>query len=258
MHALDQVARVTGEARFNVWARELADTAIRRFSYTPPAGGPRRMFWKMSIDLSRPLVASMGQHDALAGYVACMELEATAARLSPTVEGPRLDGLARELAVMLETQDLSTDDPLGLGGLLLDAFAVGRLAREGAPVEATLLERLLADAQEGLAAYARHGETRPAEYRLAFRELGLAIGLHAVARMVAESEAQVGGVAIGRKARAELAALARYDGLANAVERFWLELANQRARSFIEHLDINEVMLATSLVPEGYLGSSPR
>jgi hypothetical protein len=65
-------------------------------------------------------------------------------------------------------------------------------------------------------------------------------------------------VAIGRKVRAEVAALARYADLANAVERFWLEPANQRARSFTEHLDINEVMLATSLVPGGYLGSRLR
>ena len=39
------------------------------------------MYWKMSIDLSRPLVASMGQHDPLDGFVTCAELDATACAL---------------------------------------------------------------------------------------------------------------------------------------------------------------------------------
>ena len=39
MHALDQVARATGEPRFNVWARELADAAHRAFTYAPRGGG---------------------------------------------------------------------------------------------------------------------------------------------------------------------------------------------------------------------------
>ena len=38
----------------------------------------KRMYWKLSIDLSRPLVASMGQHDPLDGLVTCAQLEATA------------------------------------------------------------------------------------------------------------------------------------------------------------------------------------
>src|SRR6266536_2113486 len=35
MHALDQVARQTGQARFNLWARELAQTAYRAFMCVP-------------------------------------------------------------------------------------------------------------------------------------------------------------------------------------------------------------------------------
>lgn len=37
------------------------------------------MYWKMSIDLDRPQVRSMGHHDPLEGYVACAQLAATAA-----------------------------------------------------------------------------------------------------------------------------------------------------------------------------------
>jgi hypothetical protein len=59
MHALDQVARELRQPLFNnTWARELAETAHRSFTCGPR--GKRRMVWKMSIDLSQPLVPSMG------------------------------------------------------------------------------------------------------------------------------------------------------------------------------------------------------
>lgn len=52
MHALDQTTRSTGQATFNVWARELAETAYRTFTYALPGSKRKRMYWKMSIDLS--------------------------------------------------------------------------------------------------------------------------------------------------------------------------------------------------------------
>src|SRR5690606_20880465 len=79
MVALDQVARITRDRAVAVWARELADTAHRHFVYD--AHGKRRMYWKLSIDLSRPQVPSMGHHDPLDGYITCLQLDATAALL---------------------------------------------------------------------------------------------------------------------------------------------------------------------------------
>jgi hypothetical protein len=38
------------------------------------------MYWKMGIDLSRPLVPSMGQHDPMDGFVTYNELQVTAAK----------------------------------------------------------------------------------------------------------------------------------------------------------------------------------
>jgi hypothetical protein len=35
MHALDQLTRSTGKPQFNVWARELAETAYHAFTYIP-------------------------------------------------------------------------------------------------------------------------------------------------------------------------------------------------------------------------------
>jgi hypothetical protein len=38
------------------------------------------------------------------------------------------------------------------------------------------------------------------------------------------------------------------------IEIFWLESCNQKSDTWLEHLDINRVMLATSLVPDGFFG----
>ena len=70
MHALDQVTRWSGDPTFNIWARELAEAAHRAFTHMPDGAASsdrRRMHWKMSVDLSRPLVASTGHHDPLDG-----------------------------------------------------------------------------------------------------------------------------------------------------------------------------------------------
>jgi hypothetical protein len=60
MHALDQVARSTGQAMFNQWARELALVSHSAFTHVPLGSSRPRMYWKLSVDLSRPLVVSMG------------------------------------------------------------------------------------------------------------------------------------------------------------------------------------------------------
>jgi hypothetical protein len=243
MHALDQVARATHEARYNQWARELDATAFRAFTYVPAPPQPtRRMHWKMSIDLSRPLVASMGQHDPLDGYITTLELRATAAALAPAQ--PDLAEESREYAAMARRGNWATDDPLGIGGLLVDAWRVQQLAQQRADVEPHLFDHLLDAAHNGLALYIRGGDLQlPARYRLAFRELGLAIGLHAVERMQAAARGQ----------RAQLEALAQYVPLAGDIEAFWLDPTQQRSATWIEHQDINTVMLATSLVPDGDL-----
>jgi hypothetical protein len=246
MHALDQVARWTGQAKFNVWARELAEVAFRAFTYIPASGstGGRRMHWKMSVDLSRPLVPSMGHHDPLDGYITFRQLQATAARLDVANVGPSLAVEAAELAAMIP-DDLATSDPLGLGGLLADAWRCEQLRQENAISTAELRDRLIADGLVGLDAYGFDDSLRmPASYRLAFRELGLAIGLAAVPPLAAGD---------GPGSPPHVDRLVRFVPLRTEIEDFWLRADHQRTATWLEHRDINEVMLATSLVPEGYL-----
>jgi hypothetical protein len=200
MHALDITARATGDARYAAWARELYDVARQRFVHG------HYMVWKMSIDLSRPQVASMGQHDALDGYIMGIQL------------GRPCD----VFRTMVDPEALATADPLGLGGLLVDAHRLALLGRDP-----QLREDLLAAARIGLRAYRQWPDhALPVGDRLAFRELGLAIGLHAEPLD---------------------------DALRDDLLRFWLHPLHWGAR-WREHEDINEVTLATALMPHGFLG----
>ena len=119
---------------------------------------------------------------------------------------------------MVDPRGLATDDPLGLGGLLVDARRAERLAM------ADLAHAIRSAADAGLL---RHRLRSHAHGRLAFRELGLAIGL---------------------------AASGAHPAVRAEIEAHWLDAAQRRSASYADHEDINDVMLATSLAPEGYLG----
>ena len=250
MHALDQVARATGQSSFNLWARELAQTAFDAFTYLPSPAGLRHMYWKMSIDLSRALVPSMGQHDPLDGYITYLELRSTAATMPAAPSGPDLANETSQFADMLDKRNLATADPLGIGGLLYDACRVHRLMQHTTLSDERLLEDLLAASLIGLRYYADSEElSGPSEYRLAFRELGLAIGLHAVEALWQTAECN----AVSAETRTRLGALRHYESIGREIEEFWLHPKHRGSASWNEHRDINEVMLATSVAPTGFL-----
>jgi len=69
MHALQCVATTTSEQVYSRWARELAQKVHAGFVFTSALDGQKYIHWKMSIDLSRPLVPSMGLHDPLEGFI---------------------------------------------------------------------------------------------------------------------------------------------------------------------------------------------
>jgi hypothetical protein len=151
-----------------------------------------------------------------------------------------------------EIVDIRTADPLGLGGLLTDAFRISQLTGEEAPGE-ELLATLLVAALDGLGRYARLGEWRqPAARRLAFRELGLAIGLAASERLDHAMRA-VSSRPDYARIRDRVESLRVFLPLGRAIESFWLDSAHRQTLLWAEHRDINDVMLATRLVPEGFL-----
>ncbi len=148
----------------------------------------------------------------------------------------------------------ATTDPLGLGGLLTDAYKLAQLIAKQNLKQFDLLEILLNASLAGLQAYISQDALKlPVDFRLAFRELGLSIGLRAVERLQGLIEETP------RLFRAQYPLLSRqqdlmlYSPLAERIEAFWLERPNREARSWLDHRQINMVMLATSLAPDGYL-----
>ena len=258
MHALHQVSRATGDATYAGWALELARTAQERFSYLPSwGGGAKRLYWKMSIDLSRPQVPSMGQHDPLDGLVTYSELQAARASGSPAL--PDLQAGIAELTALCRGQEWATDDPLGIGGLLFDAARIGQLSLAGAFGVSGLLEKVVDSALTGLELFGA-GDTleHPAAYRLAFRELGLCIGLHCAEKLQSLARRHATLVESLGTLPARLAALAEFLPIGARIESFWRKESNQRARSWLEHREINMVMLATSLAPGGFIEISSK
>lgn len=240
--ALARVAAETGGARYLSWARELARAAQRGFSVAAP-GGRVRLVWKASIDLSRPLVPSAGHHDPLEALVGALELE-TAEPPPGGDAGPSLAGEIAEAETMCVDARWATDDPLGTGGLLSAAARLAELVARRGVEQSTLLSRVLAEARASLDAVAADPAFhRPADHRLAFRELGLSIGLRAVAALGASPEAPDLPAAVALPLRD----LRRHLPLAARIEDFWSDPAHRRGPTWQDHRDIDEVMLAASL-----------
>ncbi len=254
MHALCRLSRVSGESKYHEWAVELAGTAQARFSYFPSYGRRKRMFWKMSIDLSYPLVPSMGQHDPLDGYVTFCQLQATTEKFFRRSTNRDLKAEIAELEEMCQGQSWVTDDPLGIGGLLFDACRLTQLMAEGYPEKADLLKVLLDSSRLGLESYVRQRQlNHPAGYRLAFRELGLSIGLRGLKKMQAVTEGNPGLFGKNETLSSSTAALMEYEPLIEKIEKFWLDPRSQAVHTWKDHLEINRVMLATSLAPDSFL-----
>jgi hypothetical protein len=254
MHALNRVSRVTGDIQCNTWAVELAKTAHARFAYASPHGGPKKIHWKMSIDLSRPLVPSMGQHDPLDGWVTYNELQATAAKQDEESTEKNLRAEILDMIDICRGKSWVTDDPLGIGSLLFDAYRVAQLMASGNLEQTDLLETLLESSLIGLESFVKENSLRlPVGYRLAFRELGLSIGLGAAEKIRERIEQESTPLRSKDSLHSRLEILGTYAGLREIIEKFWLEGANRKAGSYTAHQDINEVMLATSLSPDGFL-----
>lgn len=250
MHALCRVGEVTGDPRYYRFATELARAAHAGFTQAP--GGIPRLVWKMSIDLAYPLVPSAGLHDALDAYITYNEIVHCGEGFAADPGALVLDAEIRDVATVIECQRWNTGDPLGIGGLLFDACRVIQLRAAAHLGDQQLAAALVQASTESLVEFASDGGLdNPAEYRLAFRELGLSIGLHAAAKMREVIADKPDLFALGL--RQEVDQLQHFSSLRNAIEAFWCSPTNQRVNSWLEHLDINRVMLATSFVPDEFL-----
>lgn len=250
MHALCQTSLVEAKPAYARWAGELASTAYQGFGAASSSHhGLIGIFWKMSTDLSRPLVFAMGSHDVLDGFITFREVQ----NAMTTASGAEMNILEKihSLAALTQDRNWTTDDPLGLGGLLFDAGRLCRLS-ENSHVDAELLEALLDGCSRGLASFLRARPlARATSHRLAFRELGLAIGLKAVASIASEITQRCFGNSVALRRATDW--LLRHESLGAEIINDWLSPARQQDDSWRGHQDINDVMLATALIPDTFL-----
>lgn len=262
MYALNRVSIFTGKPLYNNWAMELAKVAHSAFTYEPKPNNyyqGKKMYWKMSINLTRPLVKSMGLHDPLDGLITYLQLEATAHQLTRK----RTYDTNPKISLKYEIQEMKsickgrrwvTQDPLGIGGLLIDSWRLIDLTSEVILQKDQNVTPLLEDIDKSLELYSRNNQlSEPAGYRLAFRELGLAIGLQCIGKMkdvirrIPEKFHQAQDLVT------ILDKISEHTGLYQEINSFWLS-SNHRAHNiWQEHEDINNVMLASSLTPIGFL-----
>jgi len=252
MHALSRASGVTGDPVYSRWAVELARAAHVGFTYSTPGG--KRMYWKMSIDLQHPQVPSMGQHDPLDGYITYNELQISSQDFEQDL--PDLTPEIEDMAKICKSMSLVTDDPLGIGGLLSDALRVGQLmvkSNDSFDLE-ILLQDLLTSALLGLKSYAQNNpQDFPAVYRLAFREMGVSIGIKGMEYLKSLIESNEDSFKEHDFLYQPVEALKEYMPLADSLEKFWLKDENRKSNTWLEHREINMVMVATSLTPCGFL-----
>ncbi|MBW6520702.1 MAG: hypothetical protein K0A99_06770 [Desulfoarculaceae bacterium] len=254
MHALQCVATATSERVYHGWARELAKKVHAGFVFTSAVDRRKQIHWKMSIDLSRPLVPSMGLHDPLEGFIIYSQLQA--GRNDELQESPRLDLTheIKELAEICRGRNWATEDPLGIGGLMCNGLQLAQLMVKEKCGQDRLLLALLDSSLLGLESFLKTNTLQlPAHYRLAFREFGLSIGMHAVERLKGLLQKETDSFQESGALQARIEKLMRYQPAGEQIERFWHEEANREVDTWLEHRDINMVMQATSLAPDGFL-----
>lgn len=158
------------------------------------------------------------------------------------------------MANICKGKSWGTDDPLGIGGLLCDAYKVAQMIVSSYFEQTDLLETLLDSSLIGLESFVRMNPLKLSiDYRLAFRELGLSIGARAVQKLHGLIEEKPAFFKESLPLRKRIEMLMQYTPLIEIIENFWLERTNREAKSWMDHRDINMVMLATSLAPDGFL-----
>lgn len=254
MHALNCVSRDTGDSKYNRWAMELAKAAFNAFVYQTKPSLAKSIHWKMSVDLSRPLVPTMGQQDPLEGLITYLQLQTSAKLFADIPTALDLDPEITEMASFCLGRSWITHDALGIGCLLSDSYKLMQLIVIYQLDETDRLEELLQDIEYSLHILIGH---KPfillAQHRLAFRELGLAIGLQTISKMQNLIRQQPDCFKHPHILLGLLDKLSAYSPLHEIIEQFWLKPKHQCLDVWQINADINNVMLATSLHPQGYL-----
>ncbi|KAL4457319.1 hypothetical protein ABPG75_012184 [Micractinium tetrahymenae] len=163
--ALNRMSLARGNDKYNRWAVQLVEAVHPHFVHG--SGGPApRMWWKISIDMSQPAVASEGNLDPFDGLVTYRLLQDTAGDAAVL----RHEIADMERMVERKYKRYDSDDPLDLG----EALWLSHWGLPGQPWAQLVTERSL-DALEDL--WSRGYFRAPEHFRLAFREFGTTLGV---------------------------------------------------------------------------------
>jgi hypothetical protein len=259
VHALCQAAFVLGDLGYAQRAGELGKVAFEGFARRSESGGVVGVYWKMSTDLSRPLVLAIGLHDALDGFITFREAQHALAKLSTNAAVADLSSAIESLSALCQHRNWTTDDPLGLGGLLFDAGRLSQLLDNEQFDDIHLLGEVLRACRNSLIGLLdRRYLNQPVSYRLAFRELGLAIGLKALPIIFDAMKKDNGPFESRTAVQRIVDQLSPYESLSEEIVSVWLPHAQNPNQNWKSHQDINDVMLATALIPDMFLSVGER
>ncbi|KAL4747271.1 hypothetical protein BDW72DRAFT_209718 [Aspergillus terricola var. indicus] len=188
MFALNRMSMATKDPKYNQQAIALAKAIHGPFFVNRGSDKPR-MVWKMSVDLSRPLVASEGNLDPIDGFVVFRLLQATACHFEGAGKGEGETVLRDEIedyarVMKRKGEHFVSSDPLDLG---MTMWTVHWVLEEDWGQR--LAERCFEQIYELLEI--RRYLDRSMKYRLAFREFGTALGLRCMAEQEVEKERAV-------------------------------------------------------------------
>jgi hypothetical protein len=170
-----------------------------------------------------------------------------------------LSEASKVLFASCENGQWATADPLGIGGLLFDACRLCQLVDQRNGRELQLLEHVMQGSADGLMIMLKTGYLkRPVEHRLAFRELGLAIGLRAVPIIAWASQNETKAFGSRPALLRLIELLLTYERLSDEIIDLWHPFADDPDKSWRAHQDINEVMLATAIAPSTFLSIDER
>lgn len=251
IHALNLLSKVTSNQLYNDWAIELVKGVHPKFVYFDNQKQNKSIYRKMSIDLSYPLVAAMRELDSLDGYISYNQL-----RSSAEVKNVSHD-LTFEISDMLEISkgcNWNSENLLEIGELLSNSYRLAQLIVKENLNDFDLLNKILESALYGLEGCAKRDYLSiPAEFRVPYREFSLSIGLSVSDLFKILIEEHPDTFKGNKKLMTNLALLGRNVRLKSMIEKFWMDDSNKRTKNWIEYKAINTAMLATSLMPEGFL-----
>jgi len=171
MFALNRLGAAARDRRYNDLAVQLAKAVHPAFVYNRAAARPR-MYWKVSMDLSVPLVRSEGNLDPIDGFVVYRILQESDGPGSKVLE-TEIDEYRR--IVETKWRGYRSDDPLDLGMTMWTSHFFGSgLGAEKEEWSASLLEAAKRDTAN---LFDRGHFNSNVRRRLAFREFGTVLGL---------------------------------------------------------------------------------